>query len=219
MPPEDGSSTSVAGSLAAEAHTAKRSTPHAPTKPPEPSRPAPAGVRQHVHSAAALRASAVPATVAQRPSFSWPAAAQQQLAAQPPQLRPSQPAQPQRMFSNQPETAVYSGPVTPSPKRFTLRQLRQKYRSGMPLTMVTAYDYPSAVHVSSRCWPGVASVLQSSGLMCSSNVQRLDSVPDDLSFNIALQADHVGIDLLLAGESAAMALPLLRLRQHVISFL
>lgn len=53
-----------------------------------------------------------------------------------------------RRFSNQPETAVYSGPTTPSPKRFTLRQLRAKYRSGTPITMVTAYDYPSAVHVS-----------------------------------------------------------------------
>lgn len=30
----------------------------------------------------------------------------------------------------------------------TLRTLRSKYEKGQPITMVTAYDYPSAVHVS-----------------------------------------------------------------------
>jgi ketopantoate hydroxymethyltransferase len=42
---------------------------------------------------------------------------------------------------------VYTGPVSPSPKRVTLRTLRQKYESGEGISMVTAYDYPSAVHV------------------------------------------------------------------------
>ena len=41
-----------------------------------------------------------------------------------------------------------SGPSAPSPKRVTLRTLRDKYRRGEPISMVTAYDYPSAVHVS-----------------------------------------------------------------------
>lgn len=54
----------------------------------------------------------------------------------------------QRCFSNVPDAAVYTGPVAPAAlKRFTLRQLRAKYEAGTPLTMLTAYDYPSAVHV------------------------------------------------------------------------
>ena len=56
----------------------------------------------------------------------------------------------QRGFSNQPEHTVYSGPKAPGPQRVTLRTLRGKYARGEPLTMVTAYDYPSAVHVSAR---------------------------------------------------------------------
>lgn len=41
-----------------------------------------------------------------------------------------------------------SGPAAPSAKRVTLRTLREKYKRGEPISMVTAYDYPSAVHVS-----------------------------------------------------------------------
>lgn len=52
-----------------------------------------------------------------------------------------------RCFSIQPENTVYSGPSAPSPKRVTLRTLQTKYRKGEPISMVTAYDYPSAVHV------------------------------------------------------------------------
>jgi hypothetical protein len=43
--------------------------------------------------------------------------------------------------------AVYQGPSPPSAKRVTLKALRNKYKNGEPITMVTAYDYPSAVHV------------------------------------------------------------------------
>ncbi|MED6195125.1 3-methyl-2-oxobutanoate hydroxymethyltransferase 1, mitochondrial, variant 3 [Stylosanthes scabra] len=51
-------------------------------------------------------------------------------------------------MSNVPENTVYSGP-TPQTlnQRTTLTQLRQKYRNSKPITMVTAYDYPSAVHI------------------------------------------------------------------------
>ena len=52
-----------------------------------------------------------------------------------------------RHLSNQPEHTVYSGPTAPLPNRITLRTLRQKYLAGTPISMVTAYDYPSAVHV------------------------------------------------------------------------
>ncbi|KAK2406960.1 3-methyl-2-oxobutanoate hydroxymethyltransferase 1, mitochondrial [Trifolium repens] len=51
-----------------------------------------------------------------------------------------------RSMSNLPENTVYSGP-TPQNKRVTLSQLRQKHRNSIPITMVTAYDYPSAVHL------------------------------------------------------------------------
>jgi hypothetical protein len=49
--------------------------------------------------------------------------------------------------SGQPEHVVYSGPSAPSPRRVTLRTLRQRYEAGQQISMVTAYDYPSAVHV------------------------------------------------------------------------
>ncbi|KAI4328840.1 hypothetical protein L6164_021165 [Bauhinia variegata] len=53
-----------------------------------------------------------------------------------------------RCMNNVPENTVYSGPVTHSPsQRVTLTHLRQKHRNGEPITMVTAYDYPSAVHL------------------------------------------------------------------------
>lgn len=53
-----------------------------------------------------------------------------------------------RSMSNIPENTVYGGPKAQSPnQRVTLTQLRQKHRKGEPITMVTAYDYPSAVHL------------------------------------------------------------------------
>lgn len=52
-----------------------------------------------------------------------------------------------RRFSSKPESSIYGGPKVAGPQRETLRSLRKKYLEGKKLTMVTAYDYPSAVHV------------------------------------------------------------------------
>uniref|UniRef100_A0A9I9D486 3-methyl-2-oxobutanoate hydroxymethyltransferase n=1 Tax=Cucumis melo TaxID=3656 RepID=A0A9I9D486_CUCME len=53
-----------------------------------------------------------------------------------------------RYMSNVPENTVYSGPTSQTPnQRVTLTNLRQKYKKGEPITMVTAYDYPSGVHL------------------------------------------------------------------------
>ncbi|CAA7402712.1 unnamed protein product [Spirodela intermedia] len=53
-----------------------------------------------------------------------------------------------RLLSNIPEDTVYGGPKPQTvSQRTTLTNLRQKYRRGEPITVVTAYDYPSAVHV------------------------------------------------------------------------
>eukprot|EP00898_Chlorokybus_atmophyticus_P004662 jgi/Chlat1/5197/Chrsp33S05174 len=52
-----------------------------------------------------------------------------------------------RYFSNLPESTIYGGPSSPSPKRVTLRDVQRKHRNNEPIVMVTAYDYPSAVHV------------------------------------------------------------------------
>lgn len=52
------------------------------------------------------------------------------------------------LASIQPEDTVYSGPQSAPPRRVTLRTIRQMYAKNEPLSMVTAYDYPSAVHVS-----------------------------------------------------------------------
>ncbi|CAL5221682.1 g3916 [Coccomyxa viridis] len=51
------------------------------------------------------------------------------------------------MASIQPADTVYSGPQSAPPRRVTLRTIRQMYAKNEPLSMVTAYDYPSAVHV------------------------------------------------------------------------
>lgn len=51
-------------------------------------------------------------------------------------------------MSNVPENTVYGGPKPQNPdQRVTLAHLRQKHRNGEPITMVTAYDYPSSVHL------------------------------------------------------------------------
>lgn len=55
-----------------------------------------------------------------------------------------------RCMSNIPENSVYGGPKPQNPnQRVTLTHLRQKHKNGEPITMVTAYDYPSAVHLDS----------------------------------------------------------------------
>lgn len=60
---------------------------------------------------------------------------------------------PWKHYATKPDSTVYGGPKTPSASRVTLRVLQQKYRTGQKISMVTAYDYPSAVHVSfdSQC--------------------------------------------------------------------
>ena len=49
-------------------------------------------------------------------------------------------------MSNRPSDSVYGAPK-PSSDRFTLRRLTQKYARGERISVVTAYDYPSAVAV------------------------------------------------------------------------
>mmetsp|Transcript_14980 Transcript_14980/g.42054 ORF Transcript_14980/g.42054 Transcript_14980/m.42054 type:complete len:296 (-) Transcript_14980:563-1450(-) len=46
-----------------------------------------------------------------------------------------------------PEQAVYSGPQSRSPGTTNLGSIRRMYESGEPIVMITAYDYPSAVHI------------------------------------------------------------------------
>lgn len=46
-----------------------------------------------------------------------------------------------------PESTVYSGPRTDSAKRVSVRTVRKMYEQREPIVMITAYDYPSAVHV------------------------------------------------------------------------
>ncbi|CAM8962975.1 unnamed protein product [Rhodiola kirilowii] len=53
-----------------------------------------------------------------------------------------------KYMSNVPENTVYGGPKSQNPnQRVTLTHLRHKYKMGERITMVTAYDYPSAVHL------------------------------------------------------------------------
>jgi len=65
----------------------------------------------------------------------------------PPELRLWERTQ-TRGFSNLPQDTVYSGPVSQNAvKRVNVRTIAAKYARGELITMVTAYDYPSAVHV------------------------------------------------------------------------
>ncbi|XP_057980186.1 3-methyl-2-oxobutanoate hydroxymethyltransferase 1, mitochondrial-like [Malania oleifera] len=53
-----------------------------------------------------------------------------------------------KCMSNLPQNTVYGGPKPQNPsQRVTLTHLRQMYRRGQPIAVVTAYDYPSAVHL------------------------------------------------------------------------
>ncbi|KAL2892114.1 3-methyl-2-oxobutanoate hydroxymethyltransferase 1 mitochondrial [Bienertia sinuspersici] len=55
---------------------------------------------------------------------------------------------PHRKMSNIPENTVYGGPKPQTPdQRITLAHLKQKHKKGDPITMVTSYDYPSAVQL------------------------------------------------------------------------
>ena len=61
---------------------------------------------------------------------------------------PAEAPRPDKMLTRRRPPA--GGPSSPSPKRVTLRTLVAKYQRGDPISMVTAYDYPSAVHVRPR---------------------------------------------------------------------
>ena len=51
-------------------------------------------------------------------------------------------------MSNVPENTLYGCPKPQNPgQRVTLAHLRLKHRNGEPITMVTAYDYSSSVHL------------------------------------------------------------------------
>ena len=76
-----------------------------------------------------------------------------------------------RSFSNQPEDTVYGGPSSPPPKRVTLRTLAEKYSRGENISMVTAYDYPSAVHVSSMPALHIRPQLRHPQAHCALNLQ------------------------------------------------
>jgi 3-methyl-2-oxobutanoate hydroxymethyltransferase len=59
-----------------------------------------------------------------------------------------------RLLSNVPESTIYGGPSpqeSAAARRMTVTvtTLRGKHRRGEPISMVTAYDYSSAVHVDS----------------------------------------------------------------------
>jgi 3-methyl-2-oxobutanoate hydroxymethyltransferase len=58
----------------------------------------------------------------------------------------------QRLLSNVPESTIYGGPrpqESSAARRMTVTTLCGKHRRGEPISMVTAYDYSSAIHVDS----------------------------------------------------------------------
>eukprot|EP00882_Tetradesmus_deserticola_P032530 GHRQ01036972.1.p1 GENE.GHRQ01036972.1~~GHRQ01036972.1.p1 ORF type:complete len:204 (-),score=39.55 GHRQ01036972.1:22-633(-) len=81
------------------------------------------------------------------------------------------------MASAHPEIQVYAGPQPPK-KAVTLRTLRAKYDRKQPICMATAYDYPSAVHVSARC-------------ACCSHQQQQYGRQQNLAVHEAAQGSHL----------------------------
>lgn len=85
-----------------------------------------------------------------------------------------------RSMSNLPESTVYGGPKSKSPwKRVTLRHLEAKYQSNQPITMVTAYDYPSGVHVD-RAGIDICLVGDSVGMVVHGHDTTLPVTMDDM---------------------------------------
>jgi len=70
------------------------------------------------------------------------------------------------LASVQPEHTVYTGPQAGPARRVTLRTVRAKHARGEPLTMVTAYDYPSAVHVPPQAAPAPPCLPRCLGTTC-----------------------------------------------------
>ncbi|KAG0585026.1 hypothetical protein KC19_3G252000 [Ceratodon purpureus] len=85
-----------------------------------------------------------------------------------------------RSMSNLPESTVYGGPKSKSPwKRVTLRHLEAKYLTNQPITMVTAYDYPSGVHVD-RAGIDICLVGDSVGMVVHGHDTTLPVTMDDM---------------------------------------
>eukprot|EP00798_Chlamydomonas_sp_ICE-L_P028055 gene28055-31156_t len=102
-----------------------------------------------------------------------------------------------RGFAQSPENVVYSGPTSTAPKRVTLRTLRSKHAKNEPITMCTAYDYPSAVHMDDA---GIDIVLvgDSVAMAVHGHDTTLPITLDEML------VDDAGIDIVLVGDSVAM---------------
>ncbi|CAI5962388.1 unnamed protein product [Closterium sp. NIES-65] len=104
-----------------------------------------------------------------------------------------------RPFSNLPDSTVYGGPKPEAGRqRVTLQQVGSKYRRGEPIVMVTAYDYPSAVHVDmvSGGWGGHE-------VMADIDICLVDSAPMVLLLLSSLYQTE--IDICLASPPALQA--------------
>uniref|UniRef100_A0A061R6I4 3-methyl-2-oxobutanoate hydroxymethyltransferase n=1 Tax=Tetraselmis sp. GSL018 TaxID=582737 RepID=A0A061R6I4_9CHLO len=86
-----------------------------------------------------------------------------------------------RQFSSAvaPESTVYAGPRSPDPKSVTLATLRKLYQTREPIVMVTAYDYPSAVHVE-RAGAHIALVGDSAAMVVHGHDTTLPVTVDEM---------------------------------------
>jgi 3-methyl-2-oxobutanoate hydroxymethyltransferase len=114
-----------AAATAAAAGAARRAALGAPSAPPSSLL---LHRQQQPYSAASAAAAAASAAAASAAAAASPSASVSASAAHP-------------------DATIYGGPQAPPPRQVTLRTLRAKYGRSEPITMVTAYDYPSAAHV------------------------------------------------------------------------
>ena len=118
-----------------------------------------------------------------------------------------------RSMSNLPESTVYGGPKSKSPwKRVTLRHLEAKYQTNQPITVVTAYDYPSGQAIDQRVMcDGFCSWIAPSCFGSSLGRSPLhhflhaaDLMTDSLGGLAGVHVDRAGIDICLVGDSVGM---------------
>lgn len=118
------------------------------------------------------------------------------------------------MMSNVPIESVYGGPKPQSPwERITLKHLNLMYLKGKPITMVTAYDYPSAVHLD-EAGIDICLVGDSAGLLLNLRHECWVSVPDFLVTDTLLPSVLVFEAMVVHGHDTTLPITMEEMLVH-----
>lgn len=118
------------------------------------------------------------------------------------------------MMSNVPIESVYGGPKPQSPwERITLKHLNLMYLKGKPITMVTAYDYPSSVHLD-EAGIDICLVGDSAGLLLNLRYECWVSVPDFLVTDTLLPSVLVFEAMVVHGHDTTLPITMEEMLVH-----